>query len=121
MPPRKARLYTLITRPRISLGVMSCTSELTIENTPIIAAPEMTRSAPLNTIDLETANPAMALPSSSSVSSAICPLFVTLPRAATTRGFLPVGRFAGLRGALAAGLAANVQRVDFGDLDLEQF
>ena len=52
MPPRKATLYTLITRPRISLAVMSCTSELIIEKTPIIAAPEKNSSAQLSTSDL---------------------------------------------------------------------
>ena len=35
--------------------------------------------------------------------------------------FFQLGALAGLRGALAAGFAADVQRVDLGDLDLEQF
>ena len=35
-------------------------------------------------------------------------------------GLFPVGRLAGLQRALTAGLAADVQRVDLGDLDLEQ-
>ena len=36
-------------------------------------------------------------------------------------GLLPRVRDAGLRGALAAGFATNIQRVDAGDFDLEQF
>ena len=36
-------------------------------------------------------------------------------------GLFPIRRLAGLRGALAARLAADVQRVDLGYLDLEQF
>ena len=45
MPPRNAQLYTLITRPRISFVVISCTSDVTVAKTAIIDAPTSTSMA----------------------------------------------------------------------------
>ena len=72
-----------MTRPRISFGVMSCTSELTIVNAPIIAPPKRNNMRQLATMEVESAKPAIAAPRQINIVSAIRPLFRTLPNAAT--------------------------------------
>src|SRR5665811_938631 len=74
---------TLITRPRISLVVISCTSELTRAKTEISDAPERNSITQLNQTEVERANPAMPAPRQVSMIRAMRPLWRTLPRAAT--------------------------------------
>ena len=52
----------LITRPRISLGAVSCTSEVTVENTIISAAPVMNSSRSLSHIVRDIEKPTMSRP-----------------------------------------------------------
>src|ERR1039458_1497341 len=83
MPPRKAKLYTLITRPRMSLVVISCTSEFTSVNTEINDTPDINSIRQLNQIELESANPEIAAPRQVSITSAIRPLCFPFPSHAT--------------------------------------
>ena len=52
----------LMTRPRISLGTISCTSELIEEKTMIMAMPPTNSSAWLRSSTRESANPIMKKP-----------------------------------------------------------
>src|ERR1700678_3190930 len=83
MPPRNERLYTLITRPRISLVTISCTRELTMVKTPISEAPEKNSMTPLIATDFDMAKPEIPAPRQISRQSARRPLWRILPNAAT--------------------------------------
>ena len=52
----------LITRPRISLGAISCTSEVTVEKTIISAKPVKNSNSSLIGSDRESANMMMSPP-----------------------------------------------------------
>src|SRR5579864_967087 len=83
IPPRNAELYTLMTRPRISLGVINCTRELTLANTVIRPIPVRNKTTQLRATDCESAKSAIPTPSQTSEPSAIRPLCGTLPIQAT--------------------------------------
>jgi len=61
---------------------ISCTSELTMENTPIIAAPAKNKLAHVRGIQGESAKPETPIPSKMSMISASRPFRCTFPRAA---------------------------------------
>ncbi len=52
----------LITRPRISFGAISCTSEVTVENTTISAAPVRNSSSSLSQRTRDIANAMISTP-----------------------------------------------------------
>src|ERR1017187_4919500 len=83
IPPRNATLYTLLTRPRMSLGVINWTSEVTIAKTAIIAAPARNRNTQLRPMNFDNAKLVMARPNAVSISKAAFPRFFLRPSAAT--------------------------------------
>ena len=83
MPPRKAQLYTLMTRPRISLVVINCTSEVTVAKTAIIDAPTTNNMTYERFRNRENENPEMPRPRQISILRANRPLLRIFPNPAT--------------------------------------
>src|SRR5271156_2791328 len=72
-PARKARVYTLITRPRIASVAMSCAREIIREADAIMAAPARKRSTQERGSHLDRAKPAVKIPSEIKINSVIRP------------------------------------------------
>src|SRR5271156_3940337 len=82
-PARKAKVYTLITRPRIASVAMSCARESIREADAIMAAPARKRSAHERGGDLDTAKPAVKIPSEIKINSVTRPRPFNFSMAAT--------------------------------------
>src|SRR5262245_9757037 len=85
MPPRNAKLYTLMTRPRISLVVMSCTKELTVANTPMSEAPDRNSRTQLKVKERDNENPVILRPRHTSIVRDARPLWLMFPSHAMAR------------------------------------
>src|SRR5579862_511325 len=83
IPPRTARLYTLITRPRISSGMMVWTSVVVMENTAMRDAPARNSIAQAMTGEGDRAKATVNAPRTASIVKADRPCRFSRPTPAT--------------------------------------